>query len=361
MREKFFLTGIKKKIKSLLYPTLLRLGIYDRIIEKYHRNKIVILWCHRVTPAIYKKPDSMPPLNFETGVTCQRFEELMRFLGEKMRPVSLQEIADFVAGNKEIPDRAVAVMLDDGYVDNYFHAFPILKRYHVPATIFLTTGFIGTNLMFWWDRIGEILKRTHSGSLEMGEIKYFLAGAGESLPNEFYLDTYSSRNRAWASLTAALRRCEPEQTAKVIQHMEDHLEVKAETYRHLHRMLNWEQIFEMSKNGIDFGAHTVSHPFLSDLTPEDFENETLGSKKAVEGKIQKPVIAFAYPFGGLPRSTSFMKEKLKEYGFRCAFLTEEGYVCAESDPYELKRISIGNVPLGNVVRELTTVFTENNY
>lgn len=361
MREKFFLTGIKKKIKSILYPTLLELGIYDRLIEKYHRNKIVVLWCHRVSPVGDKEQNSISPLNFETGVTSQRFEELMHFLREKMHPVSLHDVVNFVAGKKEIPHRAVAVMLDDGYLDNYLHAFPIFKRHRIPATIFLTTGFIGTNLMFWWDRIGEILKRTHSEKLEMGGIQHLFNESGGSLPDQFYLDTYNRRNRAWTSLTAAMRRCDSKQIAKIIGQMEGRLEVQAESYQHLHQMLTWEQILEMSENGIDFGAHTISHPLLSDLTPEDVEKETLGSKAAIEAKIQKPVVAFAYPFGDLPPTRLLMKEKLRKYGFKCAFLTEEGYICTESNPYELKRISIGNVPLGSVVRELTAVFTENRY
>ncbi len=351
----------KTTIKSILYPALFHLGVYDRIIERCHQNKIVILWCHRVSSEFGEKRVGVPPLKFERGVTREGFEALMCFLREKMHPVSIEEVVNFVNGEKGIPDRAVAVMLDDGYMDNYLYAFPILKRYEIPATIFLTTGFIETGSFFWWDRIGEILKRTRIATLEMNEIRHLLNGNREWLPDSIYLYSRRHRNIAWRMLTAALKHGGPDQVTKVIELMEDRLEVKADAYRHLHAMLTWEQIREMSESGIDFGAHTVSHPFLPDLSADDFEKEAMGSKKAIEDQIRKPVISLAYPFGELPTPKLVVKEKLRECGIQCAFLTEEGYVCKQSDPFELKRLGIGDVTVGMLVRELTAVLRQNSY
>src|SRR5207249_8013662 len=100
------------------YPSLLGLGGYDRLIEKYHHDKVVILWGHRVSRGDACQ-ERAAPLSFEEGITQAKFERLMRFLHEKMHPVSLEEIVSFVAGGKRIPDRAVSVTMDDGYMDNY--------------------------------------------------------------------------------------------------------------------------------------------------------------------------------------------------------------------------------------------------
>ncbi len=317
--------------------------------------------CHRVSSRSSGKENGVSPLKFETGMPLEHFEKLMRFVNDQMHPVSLEEVVNFVTGKKGIPDRAVAVTFDDGYMDNYINAFPILKRYQIPATIFLTTGFIGTELIFWWDRIGEILKRTRIRELEMNGVRDFLSINKEWIPDLIHLNTQGERNGAWDLLTKALRQCSPDRVEKTIEFMEDRLEVRTEAYRHLHLMLTWEQIQEMSEAGIDFGAHTVSHPYLSESTADDFEKEVLGSKKVIEDRIRKPVTSFAYPFGDFASLPSAFKKRLREYGFQCAFLAEEGYVSSESDPYEMKRLGVEDASVGIVVRELTTLFRQNTY
>lgn len=140
--------------------------------------------------------------------------------------------------------------------------------------------------------------------------------------------------------------------------MEDRLEVGSDAYKHLHPLLTWDQVQEMSRNGIDFGAHSVTHPLLSGVSPGEFEREVQGSKKTMEGKIGKLVTAFAYPYGGLPNLRSEVKDNLRSYGFKCAFLLQGGYICETSDPFELKRVGIGNVSLGMTVRELVQTLKE---
>ena len=350
MEQKFPLT-LKRIIKRVLYPSLFGLGVYDRLIEKYHHDKVVILWGHRVQrDDVYE--DGTAPLSFEEGIREAYFEKLMRFLYEKMHPVSLEEMVSFVNGKKRIPDRAVAVTMDDGYMDNYLNAFPILKQYQIPATIFLTTGYVNTDSIFWWDRIAEILKRTKIKALEMIEIKKLLYGKGDWFPDVIPLNTLYRRKTAWDGLTTALRWCEAGQIPKVIELMEERLEVKSDAHRHLHRILNWAQVREMSQNGIDFGAHTVSHPSLRAVTSEQFMKEVLASKETIEEQIGKPVISFAYPYGDYNAQGSDLPEKLVQLGFQCALVCWSGYVNARSNPFALNRVGIENSCAGIMVNEL---------
>lgn len=356
------MSKIRNTVKSVLVPTLFNLGVYARSIERHHKNKIVILSGHRVSSATHEERNGVLPLELETGIPSERFEELLHFIKEKMNPVSLEDIVSFVNGKKDIPDRAVAVTLDDGYMDNYTNAFPLLKQYGIPATIFLATGFINNDVMFWWDRIGEILKRTKIKNLEANRIGDFLNGNRGSLPDRLDLSTQDSRNNTWDSLTKILRRYETDRIERVIRVLEEDLEVTPGSYQHDCAMLTWDQVLEMSKNGIDFGAHTVTHPSLPSLTPDDCEKEALESKKAIEERIQKPVISFAYPFGDFDRDKrAIMRKKLSDGGFQCAFLVEQGYACKESDPFELKRVYVGNAPLGMTVRAFTSVVQRNSY
>lgn len=356
------MSKIRNAVKSVLVPTLFNLGVYDRSIERHHKNKIVILSGHRVSSATHEERNGVLPLELETGIPSERFEELLHFIKEKMNPVSLEDIVSFVNGKKDIPDRAVAVTLDDGYMDNYTNAFPLLKQYGIPATIFLATGFIDNDRLFWWDRIGEILKRTEIKKLEIGLIRDLLNGNGEALPATLDLSSQTGRNNTWDSLTTLLRRYEQDRVERIIGVLEDHLEVRPGSYRHDCAMLTWDQVLEMSRNGIDFGAHTVTHPSLPSLSPDDCEKEALESKKAIEERIQKPVISFAYPFGDFDRDKrAIMRKKLSDGGFQCAFLVEPGYACGESDPFELKRVYVGNAPLGLTVRSFSTVVQRKRY
>jgi len=351
MERPFSLT-LKRTIKRVLYPSLLRLGVYDRLIEKYHRDKVVILWGHRVSRDDNGHEEGAAPLSFEEGITQAYFERLMRFLREKMHPVSLEEIVSFVAGEKRIPDRAVSLTMDDGYMDNYLNAFPILKQYQIPATIFLTTGYTNTDSIYWWDLIGEILKRTKIKKLEMREIKILLDGKGGWLPDIVPLNTLYRRNAAWDDLTFALRWCGAAQISKVIELMEDRLEVNTGAYKHLHSLLTWSQIREMSRNGIDFGAHTDSHQPLSTLSSEQLLKEFLVSKQAIEEQIGKPVASFAYPYGDCHAPGLDLPEMLAQCGFQCAFTVENGHVDAGSNPFALKRVGIENSSVGIMVNEL---------
>ena len=101
-------------------------------------------------------------------------------------------------------------------------------------------------------------------------------------------------------------------------------------------MLNWEQISEMDRRGVQFGAHTMNHPRLDQVQPEEIEWEIKGSKTILEEKLGHPVMSFAYPYG--QKSSSVCE--LVEREFRVACGTQLGMVTSSSDPYELERIEM---------------------
>ena len=80
------------------------------------------------------------------------FENQMQYLSNMYNPISLERMAHHIQNGKPLPPKAIAVTFDDGYQDNYENAYPILKKYNIPATFFLTTGFIGTGDIPRWDK-----------------------------------------------------------------------------------------------------------------------------------------------------------------------------------------------------------------
>jgi len=191
------------------------------------------------------------------AVTPEEFEKQMRYLKGEYNVVSLDEIIDFVGGKKVLPKNSVAITFDDGYHDNYLNAYPILKKYGLPATIFIASGYIGKEMPLSGVRL---------------------------------------------------------------------------------RMLNLEEMREMSQNNINFGAHTVSHQNLTEIDLEEAKSEILRSKCELEEKTGKKVEYFAYPKG---RCNELIVNIVKSLGFKGAF-AGRGLIQRGDNLFMLKRIEIVN-------------------
>jgi peptidoglycan/xylan/chitin deacetylase (PgdA/CDA1 family) len=105
-------------------------------------------------------------------------------------------------------------------------------------------------------------------------------------------------------------------------------------------MLTWEQIQEMQRGGVSFGSHTLTHPAISRLDPAALEEELHNSKSRLEERLGMPVMDFAYPFGK-PADYGHMSGALARYGYRTASTTNWGVNVPGVNPYELRRVSIG--------------------
>ncbi len=104
--------------------------------------------------------------------------------------------------------------------------------------------------------------------------------------------------------------------------------------------LSWDEIKEMSKNDITFGAHTVTHPILTRMSLAEAAEEIKASKEAIEEKLKSPVRVFAYPNGRQDDFNESIKQVLKEAGFLCATTILWGTNSIDTDPFELRRIGI---------------------
>ena len=106
--------------------------------------------------------------------------------------------------------------------------------------------------------------------------------------------------------------------------------------------LNAAQIKEMSDAGIDIESHSVTHPYIEDLTPDRFKREVIESKKAIEAITGKPVYTFCFPYGGF---RDYVRDILRDAGYKAAFVTMPRDNSIALDPYRMKRIKIAPGPL----------------
>jgi hypothetical protein len=228
------------------------------------------------------------------------------------------------------PTQAVAITFDDGYRDVYTNAFPILRKYGVPATVFLTASAIETGEIPWYDRIFALAMLSKAETLEID------AGGMQ----RFRLSSPESRLRAATDIVRELRRLPNQVRIAACAALEKKNGKKAELPRTelQDRMLTWAQIREMQAGGISFGAHTMSHPAVSRLQPEERQRELVESRQLLEQRLQNPVEHFAFPFGLPSDIGEEIRPLMPAYGYRSAASTVWGVNTPATDRYLLRRI-----------------------
>jgi len=264
---------------------------------------------------------------FFEALTLPRFRGQMEYLSRHFNLVSLDQLISrqFSAADKRC---SVAITFDDGYRDNYVHAFPILKQMGIPATIFLTTGYIESGRLPWYDQVRLGFKLTSQRRFSLAAMQ------GPCID----LNTDSGRQKAMKQTLSWLRMTNENNRLSLLPELFKQLSVPTDLNLP-GTMLGWNEIRKMSKDGISFGAHTITHPVLGGLSASRLEEEIVGSKKTVENRLQMPVKHFAYPFGKHVDFSGAAKKAVQIAGFSTAVTTIAGVNGREQDPLELKRVS----------------------
>jgi CelD/BcsL family acetyltransferase involved in cellulose biosynthesis/peptidoglycan/xylan/chitin deacetylase (PgdA/CDA1 family) len=273
-----------------------------------------ILYYHRVN-------DENDPFFPSTPLSV--FESQIRFVAKHYKVVTLQELIEHL--HDGTPETCVTVTFDDGYQDNYSNALPILERYGVNATVFLTTGSLDSREPLWFEVLAGALKHTACESLDL-EL---------DVPRRFWLRSVGERLQANDGIFALLRRMSDTDRQSALQRILRELDAPCDERRD--KMLNWGQVREMRRRGIEFGGHTVTHPFVSKLTPDGARWEIGECKRRIEAEAQAPVRHFAYPSGRAEDFADWNQDVLREAGYASAVTTVWGLNYASTDPMALRR------------------------
>lgn len=304
---------------------------YIQIRDRISGSKAVILMYHRVVPECQRDKICSVP---EIVVTERCFESQLEFLAGKCRVMSLEDLTLAFRERRAIPARTVVITFDDGWEDNYRYAWPVLKKYNLPATIFLTAGLIGTREIFWQEITLYLVGRLSS---EPAALKKCFEGDGLEALHPV-LDAMISGKRsgtARLSLLQGLMDRGEKVIDEVIRRMLAALDNPALPVED-NSFLSWEQVSEM--NGlIAFGSHGISHKLLDKLEDELIIKELCKSRELIEGRLRGPVLHFAYPNGNYNNS---VVERLREAGYETAVTTKKGLNTCADDLCLLKRINI---------------------
>ncbi len=296
------------------------------------RGKVTILMYHRVVTDVELSTEFIPPGMY---VTSETFDRQVRFLREHFEVLSMHELLSMWRERSWNAERRYCVItFDDGWLDNYLHAFPVLRRYDVPATIFLPTGLIGTSLWFWPERLGWLSRRF--ALLPSNQRARIVASLrqGDSWLNDIAraLATGQSDQLIECCKTVAHQRVE-ELTSRLAEQMKARLPDQRV-------VMNWEEVEEMSAARISFGSHSVAHKILTTVSNAELHEEVHGSLQDLRKRNLNLVPVFCYPNGDYSPAVVRCVESA---GYCAATTTEAGWEDGEtSQLFRLKRIGVHN-------------------
>jgi peptidoglycan/xylan/chitin deacetylase (PgdA/CDA1 family) len=329
-----------------------------RIRRQFSRRALILLY-HRVAEA------GTDP--WQLAVTPQHFGEHLEVLRRFSRPMPLQTLSAGLRSGS-LPRHTVLVTFDDGYADNLLQAKPLLEKYEVPATVFITTGYTGEDREFWWDELDRIFLQPGAlpGALRLslnGMEHVWQLGAASN-----YDEAAKRRNlrwRAWQPDDPTSRHTVYRSLWQMMHPMSDHerRQVNNEllawagvtaSARPTHRALTPAEITELAQGGlVEVGCHTVTHPQLSALGAESQRDEIRRSKAQLEERLGQPVTSFAYPYGRECDYTQETAALVQEAGFDCACTTSAALVERHADPFQLPRFQVEDMDGESFARRLS--------
>jgi len=280
------------------------------------RSRLSILIYHRVLSS----PDALN----DWDPTAAEFEGQIRALCRFFTPLPLGEAVERLRDGT-LPAHAACVSFDDGYRDNVDAALPILRRYGVPATFFIATGYLNGGRM-WNDTVIESIRRCEAADLNLTAL-----GLGR-VP----LSTRQLRRKAISRILAALKHLPgAEREAKVAA-----IEAAAAGTLPQDLMMRDQDVRALRAAGMEIGAHTVTHPILTRLAPADARREIDQSRERLSAILGERVSFFAYPNGkpGQDYAAEHV-DMVRDAGFTAAVSTAWGVASTNSDLFQLPRFT----------------------
>lgn len=289
--------------------------LVPRIMGTYGKQRLSTLIYHRVLPA----KDSMRPYE----VTADQFEWQMRLISKYFSPVSIDEGLTCLEDGT-LPERAVCVTFDDGYADNLTVAQPILEKYNIPATVFISTGYLNKGRM-WNDSVLEVFRRLKGERVDLTSFGL----------NNYALKTDDECYQAALHVITNIKHRDFSERQYIVDHMTSLVESLPEDL-----MLTDQKVVELLGRGVGIGAHTVNHPILENLDEEVSYKEIADSRDYLNKLLGVDISYFAYPNGQPDTDFSrYHADVVKELGFKAAFTTQWGVATKNTNLWYLPRFT----------------------
>jgi len=287
--------GPKRFAKVLLGQALVRSGLWKRTLRMWaERDAVIILTYHRVIETWDETLDYSQP---GMVVTAPTFERQVAILKEHFEVVTLGAVlADGNTAGRSGRPRCV-VTFDDGWRDNFDLAFPILRRHDIPATIFLSTDFIGTDRAFWHTELMYLFASAKLSSLlsDEGAFRAYPGPVRHHLKRLARLDGAAGAHNLDPVIETVKAFCDDDTIEELVHSLTKAAGIRRPLIRDRKFFLDWDQVRTMAAAGIEIGSHGCSHRILTRVPAERADDELIRSKAEIERRIGHKVQHFAFP------------------------------------------------------------------
>lgn len=310
-----------EKLKKIGARALCGAGI-DGLGRYLNRQKLLVVVYHGITRQCYDPP-------IWTQLPVNVFDEQIQFLKGNYHLISMRELTRALEEKRDLPPRSAMVTFDDGLKNNYTVAFPILERYSLPATIFLTTDLIGTERFFWFDELYFIVR--HGMMTALGN-------RSQKLPKEMSAGIAQEYIRR----VEQLKRLSENERCEMLGQLKEEYSWNDSPPREDFGLLTWDNVREMDQSGfIDFGIHTATHAILSITPDQEWYREIRKPRKLLSDHLNKNIDSFCFPNGvPLVDFSDIHVQYLRKCGYLCAFTTQSD-LWDGKDPFRIGRIPAG--------------------
>lgn len=287
------------------------------------RNRLTVLAYHRI-----RNPAGFPFFAPVISATPSGFRRQMDIVADKFNPISLADLHSWLDGKSQLPPRAALITFDDGYRDNLEFALPILQERGLPAVVFLATDYIDRDRPFFWDAAAFCFRNTD------------LSHADLPIMGIRSWTSSSSMSMEWIE---AVKRVPAGQKEEAVEQLGEALGVRMPHDAYAGELLTWDEVRAMTDRGVSFGSHTLTHPILTQLPPDQALRELTESRRRIQDELEVPVRSLAYPNGTPADFSSAIEALAQEAGYAAAFTLVPGPARnreVTANPLAIRRIAL---------------------
>lgn len=299
-------------------------GTVAPLIWRWRAPSLLVMMYHRVLPHSHPDRATEQPGMY---VSPETFEMHMRVLRKHFVLVHLDDWLDALAANRPLPRHACAVTFDDGWRDNYQHAFPVLERLGVPATVYLVSDLVGSSYSFWPNALAKLVALGSQADIVklppwLQAVIEETAGSGQARGSAAHIDAVidcCKSARSDEEMLAALR-----ESSSVAPADRD--------------LMSWDEIREAHSTGlVRFGSHTRRHQRLTKIQDkEQLRDEIVASREIIAERLGTRPRTFCYPNGDVSPEAL---ELVRRY-YLGAVTTARSWNTAACDKHLLNRVGV---------------------
>jgi peptidoglycan/xylan/chitin deacetylase (PgdA/CDA1 family) len=331
---------ISPLLKKVVYPTLQLTGGLRRLAPT---TGVAVVNYHGVLPADYRSRDAFLDDNLVSQGTLQK---QLRFLKAHYSVIRPDEFREWLLTGRALPPRSVLLTCDDGLLNNLTDMLPTLQQEGMFCLFFVTGASCSENAgMLWYEELYHLLRM---GNVAPADLERIIPAARNGSSADSFQSTW------WTAVCTASSLGNERRTELLNAMRSKGKLAQSEFAERRWRLLNADELRKLSEAGMTIGAHTITHPVLSQCSDEESYHEIQGGKAQLESVLGQAVWAFAYPFGNTATTGDREVRLSQQAGFECAFLNMGGGFSDRARPLQLPRT---HITAGTSIAELEAHMT----